>query len=236
MLILPQRLGTLDPKAKLATRTAKDGEEYSQLVFEVTELDVDENEVNAMRSSPNAYSAMKSLFEADKGIRAVEFDEKIEGATVIVRLAAVSVKNGPEFTFNDCRIDKLKLGRQESDALKFSYRVTAKPALNGQFGELVSRFGHTAMIELRGESPGAQQDLPLNTVGANESAKPSIGTPAEERERARVRDREIAAQHDTVKSNGAGKKKSSGKDPVVKAEKVDTSKRRRKTTDGATVN
>jgi hypothetical protein len=236
MLTLTQRLGTLDPKAKLATRTAKDGEEYSQLVFEVTELEVDESEVNALRSSPHAYRAMKSLFEADKGIKAIEFDEKIEGATVVVRLAAVSAQNGPEFTFSDCRIDKLKLGRLESDALHLRYRVTAKPALNSLFGELVARFGHTAMIELRGESPNAQADLPLNSVGANESARPSLGTPKEEREKAHAREREIAAELETAHvTNDGKKKKSRGSDPVVKTEKVDTAKRR-KSVDGATVN
>lgn len=194
MFTLTQRLGTLDPKAKLATRTAKDGEEYSQLVFEVAELEVDESEVNAIRSSPRAYRAMKALFEADKGILAIEFDEKIEGAVVVVRLAAVSAQNGPEFTFPGCRIDKLKLGRMESDALKFSYRVTAKPALNGQFGQLVERFGHTAMFELRGESPSAQTDLPLNSVGKNDNGTSSIGTPEQERDRANKREREIALE------------------------------------------
>lgn len=194
MFTLTQRLGTLDPKAKLATRTAKDGEEYSQLVFEVTELEVDETEVNAIRSSPHAFRAMKALFEADKGIAAIEFDEKIEGATVVVRLAAVSVQNGPEFTFNDCRIDKLRLGRLESAALKFSYRVTAKPALNAQFGQLVERFGHAATFELRGESPTAQADLPLNSVGAGESGTSSVGSPQQERDRAAQRERDIAKQ------------------------------------------
>jgi hypothetical protein len=67
MFTLTQRLATLDAKAKLATRTAKDGEEYSQLVFEVSDQEVEESEVNAIRSSPHAYRAMKSLFEADKG-------------------------------------------------------------------------------------------------------------------------------------------------------------------------
>jgi hypothetical protein len=236
MLTLTQRLGTLDPKAKLATRTAKDGEEYSQLVFEVTELEVDDTEVNAIFASPNAYRAIKALHAAVKGVKAIELDEKIEGATVVVRLAAVSAQNGPEFTFSDCRIDKLKLERLESDALQCSYRVTAKPALNSLFGELVARFGHTAMVELRGESPNAQTDLPLNTVGKNESARPSIGTPEQERERARIRDREIAAQNDTVQPSGGGKKKSKGKDPVVKAEKVDTSKRRKQSDGGAALN
>lgn len=204
MLTLAQRLGTLDAKAKLATRTAKDGEEYSQLVFEVTELEVDESEVNALRSSPHAYRAMKSLFEADKGILAIEFDEKIEGATVVVRLAAVSVQNGPEFVFNACRVDKIKLGRLESDALHLRYRVTAKPALNAHFGELVARFGHTAMIELRGDSPNAQADLPLNQVGAGEKGTSSIGSPEQERDRAAKRERKIAQD---IENDRAGDEK-----------------------------
>jgi hypothetical protein len=122
MLTMTQRLGTLDAKAKIATRTAKDGEEYSQLVFEVTELEVTDTEVNAIFASPNAYRAIKALHEAVKGVKAIELDEKIEGATIIVRLAAVSAQNGPEFTFNDCRVDKLKLAKLESDALQCSDR------------------------------------------------------------------------------------------------------------------
>lgn len=204
MLTLTQRLGTLDPKAKLATRTAKDGEEYSQLVFEVTDLEVTDLEVNAVFASPHAYDAFKALHAAVKGIKAIELDEKIEGATVVVRLAAVSVQNGPEFTFNDCRIDKLKFGRLESESLACSYRVTAKPALNGQFGELVARFGHTAMIELRGESPNAQGDLPLNSVGESERGTSSIGTPEEERESAHARQREIAQRLEEAHMNGDG--------------------------------
>jgi hypothetical protein len=194
MLTLSQRLGTLDAKAKLATRTAKDGEEYSQLVFEVAELEVTDTEVNALFAAPNAYRAIKALHEAVKGVKAIELDEKIEGATVVVRLAAVSAQNGPEFTFNGCRIDKVKLARLESDALQCSYRVTAKPALNGKFGELVERLGHTAMIELRADSPNAQTDLPLNKAGAKERGTSSIGTPEQERERAAKREREITRQ------------------------------------------
>lgn len=194
MLTVTQRLGNLDAKAKLATRTAKDGEEYSQLVFEVTDLEVTDVEVNAILASPQAYDAIKAVFAAAKSIKAVEIDEKIEGATVVVRVAAVSEQNGPQFTFDGCRVDNITFGRLESDSLSFAYRVTAKPALNGQFGELVARFGHAAMIELRGESPSAQADLPLNGVGAGESSASSIGTPEEEREKAQARQRQIAAE------------------------------------------
>lgn len=219
MLTMTQRLGTLDAKAKIATRTAKDGEEYSQLVFEVTELEVTDTEVNAIFASPNAYRAIKALHDAVKGVKAIELDEKIEGATVVVRLAAVSAVNGPEFTFSDCRVDKLKLARLESNALQCSYRVTAKPALNAHFGELVARFGHTAMIELRGESPNAQADLPLNSVGNGERGTSSIGTPEQEREKAHARERDIAKRIEQAHLNGEGPGDDERKPPVRRGRK-----------------
>lgn len=203
MLTVTQRLGTLDAKAKLATRTAKDGEEYSQLVFEVTAQEVTDTEVNAICASPKAYDAIKAMFAAVKGCKAVEMGEKIEGATVVVRVAAVSEQNGPQFTFDGCRVDNITFGRLESEALSFAYRVTAKPALNGQFGELVARFGHTAMIELRGESPSAQGDLALNSAGAGERGTSSVGSPEQERERAQERERQIAKDIESDRNGDA---------------------------------
>jgi hypothetical protein len=70
------------------------------------------------------------------------------------------------------------------------------------------------MVEVRAESPNAQADLPLNTVGASGAAedKPKrgrppkangnghtpepehIGTPDEERGKARTREQQIAQQ------------------------------------------
>lgn len=236
MWMLSPRLGTLDAKARFANRTAKDGDEYSQLVFEAGEMEMDETEVNALFSSPTAYRAFKALFAACSSLEEVEIGSlKVEGAVVSVRLGAVSAQNGPEFQFQDCRIDKMALARIESETLKFRFRVTSKPALNGQFGELVSRLGHTAVIGLNAMSPNAQENLPLNSVGANEHGTSSIGSPEQERERIRERDREIAAQHDTVKSNGDKGKKKNGADPKVKREKVDTGKRRKASAD-ATLN
>lgn len=238
MWMLTQRLGTLDAKARFANRSAKDGEEYAQLIFEAYDLEMDETEVNALFSSPNAYRAFKALFAACAPLDEIELGGlKVESAVVSVRLGAVSAQNGPEFQFQDCRIDKMALAKIESETLKFRFRVTSKPALNGQFGELVGRFGHTAMIGLNAMSPNAQADLPLNSVGANESATSSLGTPREEREKAHAREREIAAELETAHvTNDGKKKKSNGKDPEVKREKVDTAKRRTKAQHGATVN
>jgi hypothetical protein len=171
MLTITPRLGSLDAKARLATRTAKDGEEYSQLIFEVTDQEVNDTEINGLFSTPHAYAAFKALHRAVKGIREIETDFKIEGAAVFVRLGAVSAKNGAQFQFANCVVDKIRIGSLDSDAMKFGFRVTAKPALNAAFGELVSRFGHTAMIGLNAESPTAQADLPLPPPAAEKVTK-----------------------------------------------------------------
>lgn len=198
MLTLTSRLGTLDPKAKYANRTAKDGEEYTQLVFEVGIVEVSDPEVNALFASPQAYAAIVALHRSVKGIKAIELDEKLEGATVTIQLGAVSAANGPVFTFAGCRVDKIKLSTIGEDALNVSFRVTSKPALDAKFGELVGRLGHTIMVEVSAQTPSDQADLPLNSVGAHEAGTSSIGTPEQERDRARSRQRKIDAEMDAV--------------------------------------
>lgn len=207
MLSISTRLATLDPKARAATRTAKDGEEYSQLVLEVSEFDFEENELNSACGSASAYRQVKAMFEQCPSVGFVELDEKIESASIVMRLAAVSERNGEEFAFKDCRVDKLRVNRE----MKGSLRMTTKPALDSKFGQLIERLGHTVMFQANGSSNSDQKELPLNKVGAKESPKPSIGSPQQEREKARERERKIAADLDTVKSGGAkknvGKKK-----------------------------
>lgn len=231
MLNISQRLATLDPKAKAATRTAKDGEEYSQLILEVSEIDLEENEINALSNSPNAYSALKAMFVACPTVMSVDIGEKLESASVVIRTAAVSESNGPEFTFTDCRIDKMAVNRE----MKGGFRITAKPSLDSKFGQLIERLSHTVMIQVSGASASDQTELPLNSAGASEVSTSSIGTPAEEREKARVRDRQIEVQNETVERDSP---KAKGKDEIkkagqianrinenVKREKVDISKR-----------
>ena len=233
MLNISQRLATLDPKAKAATRTAKDGEEYSQLILEVAEIDLEENEINALSNSPNAYSALKAMFAACPSITSVDIGEKLESASVVIRTAAVSAANGPEFTFNDCRVDKMSVNRE----MKGGFRITAKPALDSKFGQLIERLSHTVMIQVSGPSASDQSKLPLNSAGAGERGTSSIGSAYEEREKARIRDRQIEQDNDTVhrddvKAKGADEIKKAGKIASrignnVKREKVDTSKRKK---------
>jgi hypothetical protein len=199
MLNISTRLATLDPKARAATRTAKDGEEYSQLVLEVAQFDFEENELNAACGSTSAYRQIKAMFEQCPSVGFIELSEKIESASIAMRLAAVSERNGDEFAFKDCRVDKLRVDRE----MKGSLRMTTKPALDSKFGQLIERLGHTVMFQANGSSNSDQKELPLNKVGAKESAKSSIGSPSQEREKAHDRERKIAAERDTVKSSGA---------------------------------
>ncbi len=201
MLSISTRLATLDPKARAATRTAKDGEEYSQLVLEISDFDFEETELNSACGSPGAYRQLKAMFEQCPSVGFIELDEKIESAAVVIRLAAVSERNGEEFAFKDCRIDKLRVNRE----MKGSMRMTTKPALDSKFGQLIERLGHTVMIQANGSSDSDQKKLPLNTVGAKETAVSSIGSPQQEREKAHDRERQIAGERDAVKSSGAKK-------------------------------
>lgn len=230
MLSISKRLATLDPKARAATRTAKDGEEYSQLILEVSEIDLEETEINALSNSPNAYSSLMAMFAACPTVMSVAIGEKLESANVVIRTAAVSELNGPEFTFSDCRIDKMAVSRE----MKGGFRITAKPALDSKFGQLIERLSHTVMIEVAGPSASDQSELPLNSAGANEPGTSSIGSPQQEREKGRERDRRVAAESETIKrdpkANGAKAIKDAGKIASrignnVKREKVSVSKR-----------
>ena len=182
MLTITPRLGTLAAKYRGATRTAKDGQEYSQLVFEAENLEVTDVEVNAIFNNPNAFRAIKALHAAVPGIKSIEVESKIEGAFVSVRLGAVNAANGSMYEFNDSVVDNLTLGKLESDSLSCDFRVVTKPALNGQFGELISRMGHTAMIGVNAISPNAQVSLPLNGAatgpGDDEDDEDEGATPA----------------------------------------------------------
>jgi hypothetical protein len=187
MLTLTNRLGTLDAKGRVATRTAKDGQEYSQLIFEVLAVELGESEVNAIFGSPQAFAKLQALAGEVKGIKAVEVEEKFEEASVYLRLNAVGPAPGEEYKFEGCVVDKLKLTGTAGPTMVGAFRVTSKPALNGKFGELISRLGHTVMVEVSGSTASDQTEMPLNS--ADGEHKPSVGTPEQEKAETKRRGR-----------------------------------------------
>jgi hypothetical protein len=212
-----------------------DGTELKILDIDLEQIELEKAEVNSLLGEPRAWESLfntvngksEPFIKCIKGLQLAEpIDQAFVGLTYGVHARVVELK--------DVKLSKVTLELVEGKVF-LSCKVRGPAVLDEHFGDFMDKLGDSIECEMRFEQPGQQQDLPLNKIGKNESATPSIGTPSEEREKARVREREIAAQNDTVQPNGAGKKKSRAKDPVVKAEKVDTAKRR-KAADGATVN
>jgi hypothetical protein len=193
---LSKRLCTLAKKVNAKATEADDGQEFTELTFELEAVSLDATELNAILQEPHAHQV---LFNTGvdptepylKSLKALELGAAIEGAYVSVELG---LENHVQFEFTDCKISKIKLTLATGGATLMSCRVTVKPTLNDTLAELLERLGHTVTVEIRGEVPGAQQDLPLNRVGHGEQATSSIGTPQQEREKARERERKLAAE------------------------------------------
>jgi hypothetical protein len=211
-----------------------DGTELKVLDIDLEQIELEKAEVNSLLGEPRAWESLfntvngksEPFIKCIKGLQLAEsIDQAFVGLTYGVHARVVELK--------DVKLSKVVLELIDGKVL-MSCKVRGPAVLDEHFGNFMDKLGDSIECEMRFEQPGQQQDLPLNKIGANESARPSIGTPAEEREKARVRDREIAAAADTVHPNGKSKKKK-GADPEVKREKVDTAKRR-KASAGATLN
>lgn len=130
----------------------KDGEITKLLTYGLDDIPLDAQELGVITREPHAARAM---YNDDKGVlrpiftcfKPREFDEDIEGAYVMVRL-----HGGTEIKHTSCK-------------------VTTAPALDQSLAEFYSQFGEIVDVELRGEMPGAQKDLPLNTHGTGEQTE-----------------------------------------------------------------
>lgn len=214
-----------------------DGTEVKILDIDLEQIELTKQEVNALLGEPRAWESLFNTVNGKsepfiKAVKALQLVESIDQAFVSLTYGV----KAQVVELRDVKLSMVKLNLMEGGKVLMSCKVRGPAVLDASFGEFMDKLGDSIECEMRFEQPGQQEKLPLNTVGANESSRPSIGTPEEERERARIRDREIAEQNDTVKpGNGKSKKKKAGADPEVKSEKVDTSKRR-KASAGATLN
>lgn len=235
MLNLSQRKCFLGIRSSTKSKH-HDGTEVKILDIDLEQIDLAKHEVNSLLGEPRAW---ESLFNTVNGksepflktVKALQLVESISQAFVAltygVKAQVVELK--------DVKLSMVKLDLMEGKVL-MSCKVRGPAILDASFGDFMDKLGDSIECEMRFEQPGQQKDLPLNKVGANESATSSVGTPKEEREKAHAREREIAAELETAHvTNDGKKKKSNGKDPVVKVEKVDTAKRR-KPSDGAALN
>jgi hypothetical protein len=150
--------------------TEKDGVVTQQLTFGVEDIPVDEHEIAVITGEKTAARAMydysdgvpRPLFTCFKPY---EIDGSIDHAYVKVR-----VSGGEEFEFVDSKLTKVRFKPQVGGQTLMSMKVTSPPALTEAYARLVAQFGHTVDIEIRGDLPTDQQDLPLNTHGTGEQS------------------------------------------------------------------
>lgn len=146
----------------------KDGEVTKLLTFGLDEVELDPSEVGVLTREPHA---ARALFNDDKGVlrpiftcfKPMQLAEKIKDAYVLVRLTG-----GVEYKFTGCTLSKIRLALEEGGKVILSCKVQCAPALDKGFAKFIDAFGDTAEVELRGEPPGAQADLPLNRHGEGE--------------------------------------------------------------------
>jgi hypothetical protein len=160
-------------EAKLATKHSGDakevdGNELRTLTVELQEVMLDDTELNALLGEPHAH---RSLYNTARDgsvspflrcFKALELEKPIDGAFVKLEF------DGREITFTSCKLSKIRLELREGGDTALTCKVTAEPVLDASLAPLIQRCGHTVFVELRGEPPTAQQDLPLNRHGADE--------------------------------------------------------------------
>jgi hypothetical protein len=155
----------------------KDGVVTKLLTFGLEDIPVDQHEIGVLTGEPHAYAALYNTRTDQvpepflKCFKALEFDGQISGAYLKVRLFG-----GREFEFSDVKVTKTKLALAVGGVSLMSCKVTVIPALNASYAELIDQFGQSCEIELRGDLPTDQQDLPLgNKFGEGEQPEQGAG-------------------------------------------------------------
>lgn len=191
----------------LSQRTCLLGEKYGgkklkdadvrTLKIELHEIELDEQEVNALFNDPYAYKAMHNVGvdphePALKGIKAFELEEVFESAHVALfyELGATSIE------LKKARLTKLKLTpARNGNPPRLSLVVEGEPPLNKRFLEIIERVGTGIECQLSAASESDQQELALNAFnnpgeGFAAAAKSHIDKFSKKRKRESAKDDE----------------------------------------------
>lgn len=175
MLTLEKRLCDLGGNQSSKVKEKK-GEKVRLLTFEIENYPLDERELNAFLRDPKAWNwhytdVNGEIVPVQRCYKSHELAKPIEAAFI-----AVDYGMHGHIAFTDCKLSKIKLAPQDGGETLLSCKVTTPPILDETLAELFERFGTKVEVEIRGEPPGAQQDLPLNKHGDVEQGdKPKRG-------------------------------------------------------------
>jgi hypothetical protein len=179
MFSVTKRSAVLSRKAKADSKEdKKTHEEVTFLTFELEELKIDSSELGALLREPHAFDALYNTGTNPvepilRGLKSLELAESISEAYVRIY---VGVSGYTRFDFKDCKLSKIKLELRHGGDTALSCKVTVAPELNAKLSTLLEFLGHSVQAELRGEAPGAQGDLPLNTFTDGGEQSPMSNT------------------------------------------------------------
>lgn len=214
MFSLSKRLATLGGKAKIDSKQRREGTttgtDLTYMSFELEELKLDAAELGALLREPHAYDSLYNTGASPiepflRGLKSLELAESIQDAYVRID---VGLNGYTRFDFKACKLSKIRLELRQGGDTALSCKVQVAPDMNEKLATLLEFLGHSVQAEVRGEAPGAQADLPLNTHGAKGApaekpkrrgttppdADADIGTPEQERKKTHQRERDIAQQ------------------------------------------
>lgn len=227
MLSLGEQDVTLVGKATATVKELakqKDDVDPARVCFEIDGYELSKAQFNSLFSEPHAYDAVhneKSAGQVEpvfRGIKAIEILGAMVGA--YVRVASPLDQARKMFEQPNCKISRMRivLANTALDIHKpvLSCKIEHSGGDASAIKALIEKLGKTVRVEIRGEQPGQQKDLPLNTFGSKgtikrekvdtkkrrggrpptktDSEDNDIGTPEQERQKSRTREQEIAQQ------------------------------------------
>jgi len=178
MLTLSRRDCKLGSKQSSDTKEAEGAAEpLRMLTFEIEEMMLDKNELNALLSEPHAHGVLydtgaRPVEPYLKCFKALEFEAVTKGAYVELAFGLDT-----EIKFTECTLSKIKLSLRVGGLTALSCKVTTASVLDDTLPLLFEQFGKAIECELRAEPPGAQQDLPLNKFEGDDAPKPPKSKP-----------------------------------------------------------
>ena len=177
MLNLDLRTCTLGVKSTTDGKEI-DGEEVKLLTLVLEEVMIDSRELNVLLGEPHAWSVLFNTGRIPiepylKALKTLELKDPVNDAAVnlLFGLDRIAV------SFAKVKLSKIKLELREGGETALSCKLTATPALDETFAQLLEHLGTQIECEMRFEAGGAQIDLPLNNFGEGEQLtdKPKRG-------------------------------------------------------------
>ncbi len=143
-----------------------DGTEVKLLTLELEDIPLEKRELCALLGEPHAWNVLYNNVRPPepylKCLKSLELRAAVEGAAVTLVFGV----DESSVAMTKVKLSKLKLELKSGGVTNLSCKVTAAPALDATFAQLLEHLGKGIEVEMRFEPDGQQQDLPLNRFSA----------------------------------------------------------------------